>query len=360
MPDGSDNPLFVLARRASINSGGSLDQRITSAEDALEETSFTAQPPATSFGGGDNDPVQFSNVGGQLEFVPHNVIHGAVGGFGGWMSNATTAALDPIFWLHHCNSDRLWEVWLAQGGGRAHPDAPEWREQAFVFHDERGDQQSPPVSDFLDTTQLGYTYEGVTAPAAAQEAVARSGRGEDATMPNPEMVGASEQPVVLTGAPASADVVIDRRAVEGRARDLNRAAGPQHVYLNLEDIEAEQNPGVVYAVYLTADPASAEGPRFIGALSFFGIEHLTRRDLDHDGPHGYRQNFDITRHVEEMRAQGVWDEERVVVSFEAIELQPAPGAAATDTAEGPAEEREQTRTESELPVTIGRISIFHG
>jgi hypothetical protein len=22
--------------------------------------------------------------------------------------------LDPIFWLHHCNIDRIWDSWLAQ------------------------------------------------------------------------------------------------------------------------------------------------------------------------------------------------------------------------------------------------------
>lgn len=179
-------------------------------------------------------------------------------------------------------------------------------------------------------------------------------------MPDPEMVGASEEPVVLTGAPAAVNVVIDRRAVEGRARDLGETAGPQHVYLNLEDIEAAQNPGVVYAVYVTADPASAEEPRYIGALSFFGIEHLSRRSQDDDGPHGFRQNFDITSQVEEMRAPGVWDEERVMVSFEAIGLQSAPEAVAAETTESLAGGRAERRAAGELPVTIGRVSIFHG
>lgn len=365
MPDGSDNPLLVAARAPGINDGGELDERITSADAALEEITFTAQPPITSFGGGDNDPVQFFNAGGQLEFTPHNAVHGVVGG---WMGNANTAALDPIFWLHHCNIDRLWEVWLAGGGGRAHPDAPEWREQTFVFHDEHGTRQDRPVSDYLDITQLGYAYEGVVAAAVAGEtlvtlavagkALTATGRGGDAAMSDPEMVGASERPVVLTGAPASVEVAIDRRAVEGRARALGGAAGPQHVYLSLEDIEAERNPEVAYAVYLAAGPTSTQAPRYIGNVSFFGIEHLSRTDLDHDGPHGLRRNFDITSCVDEIRAEGTWAEERVVVSFEAIGLRPAPGTAdATVGAAGGSEER---RADSEPPVTIGRVSIFHG
>ena len=370
MPDGSDNPLYVSARRAAINNGGTVDARITSAEAALAETRFTAQPPATSFGGGDNDPVQFFNAGGQLEFTPHNAIHVAVGGPGGWMTDPATAALDPIFWLHHCNIDRLWEVWLAQGGGREHPEEPEWREQTFVFPDENGAQQNPPVEEFLSTPQIGYTYEDVAPPAVAEETsaarvvtegtVSVAGSVGGVVMPDPEMVGASERPVVLTGARATVEVAIDRRAVEARARDISEASGPQHVYLSLEDIEAERNPGLVYAVYLTADPDSAEESHYIGTVSFFGVEHLSRKDLDRHAPHGFRQNFDITGHVEQMRAEGAWNEERVVVSLEVIEMQPAPDTAAAEAAEHVAEDQEERRAGGEPRVTIGRVSIFHG
>jgi tyrosinase len=35
------------------------------------------------------------------------------------MSDPGIAALDPIFYLHHCNIDRMWAVW--NGGGKANP-----------------------------------------------------------------------------------------------------------------------------------------------------------------------------------------------------------------------------------------------
>jgi len=44
---------------------------------------------------------------GQLEALPHNNTHGSIGGFMGMM----LSPLDPIFWLHHSNVDRMWEVW---------------------------------------------------------------------------------------------------------------------------------------------------------------------------------------------------------------------------------------------------------
>lgn len=44
--------------------------------------------------------------------IPHNQCHTSVGGKGGSLSNVTTAAHDPIFWLHHCNIDRYFYNWI--------------------------------------------------------------------------------------------------------------------------------------------------------------------------------------------------------------------------------------------------------
>ena len=47
----------------------------------------------------------------------HNTIHNTAGGPNingipaGHMSVLSTAAFDPIFWLHHCNVDRLFALW---------------------------------------------------------------------------------------------------------------------------------------------------------------------------------------------------------------------------------------------------------
>ena len=35
-----------------------------------------------------------------------------LGGATGFMGGFSTAPLDPLFWMHHCNIDRLWEVWV--------------------------------------------------------------------------------------------------------------------------------------------------------------------------------------------------------------------------------------------------------
>jgi tyrosinase len=43
-----------------------------------------------------------------LEDAPHNPVHDTIGGY---MSDIATAPIDPIFYLHHCNIDRLWNAW---------------------------------------------------------------------------------------------------------------------------------------------------------------------------------------------------------------------------------------------------------
>lgn len=43
--------------------------------------------------------------------VVHDALHDAIGGEGGHMSYPDVAAFDPIFWLHHCNVDRLLALW---------------------------------------------------------------------------------------------------------------------------------------------------------------------------------------------------------------------------------------------------------
>jgi hypothetical protein len=330
----------------AANAGGQLPPSITSADDALDFTGFIP-PPAPGFGGGITAPSHFFTAHGQLEFTPHNDVHVVIDG---WMGDPDMAALDPIFWLHHCNIDRLWVAWLQKGGGRVNPSETQWLDQTFPFHNDDGIQESRPVSDFLDTTQVGYAYEGIPAPVAAEEVPAAQERGTDPAMPNPEMVGASEQPVMLTGTHASVNVPIDRRAVEARVRD--RTAALQHVYLNLEDIEAEHAPAVAYEVYIAADPTSTDAPRYIGNVSFFGIEHYSRTNLDDDGPHGFRRTFDITSRVHEMRAENAWNEEGVVVSFRPVGMLPPPG--------GGAEETVESRAAKAQAVRIGRISIFHG
>jgi hypothetical protein len=51
--------------------------------------------------------VSGGGVQGTLEALPHNQVHNSIGG---WMPTPASPR-DPIFFMHHCNIDRIWAVW---------------------------------------------------------------------------------------------------------------------------------------------------------------------------------------------------------------------------------------------------------
>lgn len=96
----------------------------------------------------------FSGTG---EHFGHNAIHGFVGGS---MSFPETAPEDPIFWLHHCNVDRVWASWEALRFG-LYPEA--WLEEDIRAFDTGGPELSAPLraGDLVDTARVSrpYRYE---------------------------------------------------------------------------------------------------------------------------------------------------------------------------------------------------------
>ena len=95
------------------------------------------------------------------------------------MSMPATAALDPIFWLHHCNIDRLWEVWRGMSG-HENPTTDNWTggpaDRTFYMPAPDGTSHAYTANDMLNTQapNLNYVYEDITPPGgAANPGVAR-------------------------------------------------------------------------------------------------------------------------------------------------------------------------------------------
>ncbi|HVJ82936.1 MAG TPA: tyrosinase family protein, partial [Planctomycetia bacterium] len=53
----------------------------------------------------------------------HNGIHGWFGNGSSHMATLTGSPFDPFFYLHHCNIDRLWAMWQADGHATTYPAA---------------------------------------------------------------------------------------------------------------------------------------------------------------------------------------------------------------------------------------------
>lgn len=261
------NRLFITNRNAAINNGtGWLSSTICDPANALAQTAFTG--PSVNFGG--NNP----SGSGQLEIRPHNNVHVAIGG---WMGNPLTAAQDPIFWLHHANIDRYWNVWLKQGGGRANPtNNSTWRNRAFTFFRGDGTQVQMTACDILNASaQLRYTYQDevlpqvtsscplILQPLPSLELIRRPIR---IPIPEPEMVIAEAAPVTRT---------MDMKAVPAEVmRDARNAitARDKNVVLTFGTVEAASQPGAVFEVWVGMEGTPDERTpkvHHIGDISLF-------------------------------------------------------------------------------------------
>lgn len=92
---------------------------------------------------------------GSAEWSGHNMIHGFVGGDMGRLDRAPN---DPLFWMHHCNIDRIWTQWHSKNSDGLYPKP--WRDEQFSgFMDTRG-RLAPTVNaaSTMRTSTFGYDY----------------------------------------------------------------------------------------------------------------------------------------------------------------------------------------------------------
>jgi tyrosinase len=238
--------LYTANRNPAINSGaGSLNPGVISISGAFSSTDFLTT----------NSIIQ----------GPHGSVHVEIGG---WMSWPPTAAQDPIFYLHHSNVDRQWNLWLAQGGGRSDPlTNSAWRTRQYTFFDENGNQVTMSACQILRAAeQLNYVYE-CEAPQVREFCRFRPPIWEYVTellarIPIP--------PVELKSEPVTFQ--IELKELRRRLESLMESK-TETVLLELEDVEAESQPGVAWEVYAGlpkgAQPES-RSPQYIGSLSLFG------------------------------------------------------------------------------------------
>ncbi|WP_157108789.1 tyrosinase family protein [Aldersonia kunmingensis] len=287
LPDGSPNPLRVPRQ---LDVGDLLPATDADSVAALATDRFAG---IGGFGGARTGRNHFAEDPdarpGTCEMTPHNTVHSTVGGL---LGQFETAGLDPLFWLHHSNIDRLWEVW-AVTLGNSNPSDPAWLTgQTFKFRDGSGNEQRQQPADVTSTlTQLHYRYEDISGPPATP--------GEDvprAQRPT-ELIGASEGSVALSGAAESAqfDVSPPTRRAQGR------------VFLTVDDATASELPAMTYRVYLTVpddDPATIDD-FYVGTASFFGADRAGA---------SLRLAFDVTDLYARLRRDERWND-RVSVTF---------------------------------------------
>eukprot|EP00250_Pteridium_aquilinum_P022391 c25368_g1_i1 orf=132-1790(-) len=116
-----------------------------------------------------NSTVVNAPLGGMIENNVHNAMHFWTGDPNRPllqdMGTFTTAARDPIFYAHHSNVDRLWEVWRYNlpGGPRQDHNETDFLDAEFYFYDENANLVKVNVRDSLDNSKFGISYPAVAA-----------------------------------------------------------------------------------------------------------------------------------------------------------------------------------------------------
>jgi N-acetylneuraminic acid mutarotase len=95
----------------------------------------------------------------RLDQNPHFFTHIALGGD---MADFATVGGDPMFYLHHCNLDRIWESWNRLGN--KNPTDPKYVNRKFAYGDRNGGRVDLTVGSADRTAQMGYGYDAYEKP----------------------------------------------------------------------------------------------------------------------------------------------------------------------------------------------------
>lgn len=276
----------------------------------------------------------------------------------GAMSIPDSAGLDPIFYLHHANIDRLWEVWQRDPLSKGNPPDSKWVKGPASIGERKFSMPMPgnkpwdyTPGDMTDLAKLGYTYDDLSAAPPAVEpferlqrlgasaAVARAAKGvTPVTGKNIELVGASAQSVKIAGNEIRASVLLDRNVRQKVTSSLNAAAraatpesaAPDRVFLNLENVRGLDD-ATNFQIYVSS-PGHPE--HLAGSVGLFGVSKATAPDEEHAGQ-GLNIVLEITDVVDEMHLNKAFD-------VDALEVRIAPLRPVPDEAQ----------------ISIGRISIY--
>jgi polyphenol oxidase len=259
---------------------------------------------------------------------PHNLIHDFTGMK---MQDVMLSPQDPIFFAHHCNIDRLWDLWSSgenpHRGPVRHPLRDEWEKAFFYLYSEKRVWVKIRISDVVPESghqrALHVTYHH---PPKEKRIWAFKKRPERVQAPPaflPEgpllEIVPPLKPIELKAAPERRSVPLrDTRAAQELPK-IKKGSAPEWV-LHIDDVQVPENGPIFFNVFfnLPGGPSEKdfESPNFIGQAS--GLE---------PPPTGrYNFAFDLLDDVGRLFVNA----EELVITLVPPDLPvPAPGAGAT-------------------------------
>ena len=265
-------------------------------DNVLRQTDFELFASTRPFGQNNTDQrwQRAEGAASLLERTPHDQVHVWIGG------NMRTfmSPLDPIFWLHHCNIDRLWAEWNAPP--RSHPNTSSGLWRNFTLR-----PFNTLVGDLQSVTQLGYTYDTLAQPqlAVVSELPPLLERARDRFELMEPRAASLEQAVSFEVQTPQSAIPL---AAEAVSREDVAEDGAPKVLAFVRGVEPPQDQQVTVNVFLNCPYLSAEtpvsDPHYVGSFTFFGV-HEHDAEGDH-GDHDMKKSFafDLTETVDRLRA----------------------------------------------------------
>jgi tyrosinase len=295
-------PLFRPNRRAAVNAGQPIFNGIGTAMDIN---------PATVLNQANYLPTgnAISGFNQGLDQGVHGSVHVVVGNSQG-MGQVPWAANDPIFWMHHCNIDRIWVSW--NNSGHVNPTMATWLNKIFVFAGPDGKGVKAIVKDYTNTKKCDYKYDQLISAPTHIAAAAAPSAAAVAAAPAATVAKSQAGPIALGAAPVRVNVQAapsPAAAAPGAAPLAARlSALPENrrLYLVISNIKADAPPETVYRVYLDLPegtaPSDPINSNYVGSFNFFdAIPH----GEDHSQHSSKPVSFDITNVVSNLEAGGL-------------------------------------------------------
>ncbi|GAB2181118.1 hypothetical protein DLREEDagrD3_13410 [Denitratisoma sp. agr-D3] len=269
--------------------------------------------------------TDFTNFSHQLESQPHGAMHCAAGSSCNApdIGQVPLAGLDPVFYMHHANIDRLWQCWLNRKAGgkpidlawaKANLGMPDdWYQTSYTFADENGNKATMTIADVFTpgVIDVHYAKETNCDVAPPSTAALKSLAAAPAVLRSVPV--SHPQGTTLTGKA----VTLPLQATTDKAL-LSRAAPaagttPGHTLLIIEDVDIQGNPEVTYNIYLS-NKRQPKRSAYIATLNYFGVLEPMPQGHHHGG-HGPKigtLTYDVQ---EELQRLGITSTADVAVRF---------------------------------------------
>lgn len=203
-----------------------------------------------------------------LEGQPHNKVHNCIGGVGavdpGPYGNMTNflSPVDPIFFLHHANMDRLWDVWTRKQLALKLPIIPEvdtdaFMSESFLFYvGADGNPVGPTTAKAVfSTSAFDYDYT----PGSGSEYI-----------PKPR-VRRLQAPMIASVDADSAMVSLPRALVERHQSTTQDATLIAEITVDRPSgLAVSREFDVLVNAPADVDRVDHDSPYYAGTISFFG------------------------------------------------------------------------------------------